>query len=79
MLAEVVALNECLDMLSWRIQALVLIRLDRGLLDGLIHALDHAAVGAAVVRLGMPFFNATELADAVSRSCPMRSSSDRCP
>lgn len=64
MLPKVVALNECLDVLSQLPQVRVLVRLDRGLLDGSIHAFEHA-VRPRVVRLIVPFLNAIELADAL--------------
>lgn len=64
MLAEVVALNEGLDMLPSLLQSLVLVRLDRGFPEGPVHAFDHA-VRPRVIRLGMRFRDAIELADAL--------------
>lgn len=59
-LAKVVALSEGLDML----QSLVRVSLERRFLDDPVRAFDHA-VRPVVVRLGMPFLDAIELADAL--------------
>lgn len=57
-------MSESLDMLPSLPQSLVRVRHERGFLDDPVHAFDHA-VRPVVVRLGMPFLDAIELADAL--------------